>query len=203
MKINVVSPKGKSSDITALPEVFSADYNEALLHEVVTSYRLNGRAGTSAQLSRSEVSGGGAKPWRQKGTGRARAGTSRSPIWRKGGVTFAAKNRDYHAKVNRKVYRQAMRVIFSELIRQDRLVVIDELQLEPRTKSALKLMQDLKLNNVLFITKEFNRNFSLAIRNLVNAAVISSTEINPVVMLQCDQVCITADAFKNVQEWLA
>lgn len=203
MNINVFSRSNNTSTIPLAAEVFDVAYNQNLLHEVITSYRVNGRAGTKAQLSRSEVSGGGAKPWRQKGTGRARAGTSRSPIWRTGGVTFAAKNRDYNCKINKKVYKHALKVLFSELCRQDRLIVIDSIDISHKTKDALELMQALKQNDVLFITKEFNKDLSLAVRNLVGASCITYQEINPLVLLQRKHVCVTMEAFTMIQEWLS
>lgn len=203
MKLNVGSLSGKKSSVDALDAVFDHKYNEALLHEVVTSYRVNGRSGNSAQKNRSEVSGGGAKPWRQKGTGRARAGTSRSPIWRSGGVTFAAKKRDYERKINKKVYRTAMKVMLSELVRLERLVVVDEINIEPKTKSLVESMQKLGLEKTLFVTKEVNTNLSLAARNLPNNNVLVWNELNPIALLKCEKVCITVDALQAVEEWLS
>jgi len=161
MELNVRDfPAGKEQSKVAVSDVaFSADYNEALIHQVVTAYLAGARAGTAAQKNRSDVRGGGAKPWNQKGTGRARAGTSRSPIWRSGGVTFAARPRNYEQKVNKKMYRAAMRSILSELVRQDRLTVVADLAIEtPKTKALNGALNGMGLDNVLIVSGEVDEN---------------------------------------------
>jgi large subunit ribosomal protein L4 len=161
---------------------FGADFNEALVHQVVTAYLAGGRAGTKAQKNRSEVRGGGAKPWRQKGTGRARAGTIRSPIWVGGGRTFAAKPRNHEQKVNKKMYRAALRSVLSELVRQDRLVVVKELELEaPKTKLLATKLKELDLNSVLILNEAFDEKIYLAARNLPNVGICDAASIDPVV----------------------
>src|ERR1700722_7577751 len=171
MQINIVTPgESGTKTLEVSDKTFGCKYNEALVHQVVVAYQAGGRAGTKAQKTRSEVRGGGAKPWKQKGTGRARAGTIRSPLWRKGGVVFAAKPRSYEQKVNKKMYKGALRSIFSELIRQDRLQVIDSFQLETaKTKVLLKKLKDLKIDgNVLIISDFVEENLYLAARNLMH-----------------------------------
>jgi len=183
--------------------VFGQDYNEGLIHQLVVSYMAKARAGTRAQKSRSEVSGGGAKPWKQKGTGRARAGTSRSPIWRKGGVTFAAKPQDFTKKLNKKMYAVGMRSILSELVRQDRLVVADDINLaEPKTKALSEILKDKELSNVLIVGSGFNANLELASRNLHNVGVCLASDIDPVSLLAYEKVCITSDAIALIEERL-
>ena len=183
--------------------VFGQDYNEGLIHQLVVSYMAKARAGTRAQKSRSEVSGGGAKPWKQKGTGRARAGTSRSPIWRKGGVTFAAKPQDYTKKLNKKMYAVGMRSILSELVRQDRLVLADDINLaEPKTKVLKEILKDKELSNVLIVASGFNANLELASRNLHNVGVCLASDIDPVSLLAYEKVCITSDAIALIEERL-
>jgi large subunit ribosomal protein L4 len=204
MKLNVVSiSSDKKSDLNSESGMFNEPYNVGLLHEVISSYRINGRSGNVAQLSRSDVRGGGAKPWRQKGTGRARAGTSNSPIWRGGGVTFASSKRNYQRKINKKVYRQALRIIFSELIRQDRLVIVDEIKVEPKTKKLLETMNHLNVKDVLFVTDDFERELTLAARNLVNTNVITVNEINPVILLQYEKICMTLKSINLLEGNLA
>ncbi|MBV9576063.1 MAG: 50S ribosomal protein L4 [Gammaproteobacteria bacterium] len=188
-------------------EVFACDFNEALIHQVVIAYMAGGRAGTKAQKTRAEVSGGGSKPWRQKGTGRARAGTIRSPLWRKGGIVFAAKPRCYKQKVNKKMYQGALRSIFSELVRQNRLVIVDSFQMEtPRTKDLLKKLADMKIEdqNLLIISDSVNENLYLSSRNLpfveVRDAAISATD--PVVLVSADKVIVTEAAIKEIEGML-
>ncbi len=164
--------------------VFGADYNEALIHQAVVAYQAGARQGTRAQKNRSAVSGGGAKPFRQKGTGRARAGTSRSPLWRSGGKIFPASPQDFSQKMNRKAYRVAMRSILSELVRQDRLVVSDDFTVaEPKTKLLVKKMQDMNLKEVLFVTDQVDDNLVLASRNLYHVGIIEAEEINPLSLI--------------------
>lgn len=195
---------GSKKKIEVAEGIFSCDFNEALVHQVVTAYLAAGRAGTKAQKTRAEVSGGGIKPWRQKGTGRARAGTIRSPLWRKGGVVFAAKPRSYEQKVNKKMYRGALRAILSELIRADRLVIIESLDIEtPKTKDFLKKLETLKINeNVLIITDAVNENLYLASRNLPTVELRDVAAIDPVSLVGTDKVLITTTALKQVEELL-
>ncbi|CAM2801671.1 50S ribosomal protein L4 [Vibrio rarus] len=195
----------KGADALTVSETtFGRDFNEALVHQVVVAYAAGARQGTRAQKTRSEVSGGGAKPWRQKGTGRARAGTIRSPIWRTGGVTFAAKPQDHSQKVNKKMYRGAMKSILSELIRQERLVVVDNFSVEaPKTKELVAKLKDLELNDVLIVTSEVDENLFLAARNLYKVDARDVAGIDPVSLIAFDKVLITADAVKQVEEMLA
>jgi large subunit ribosomal protein L4 len=184
---------------------FAADYNQPLVHQVVTAFRAKARAGTKAQKNRSAVRGGGAKPWAQKGTGRARAGTIRSPIWVGGGRTFAAQPRDYSQKVNRKMYRAAMRSILSELVRQERLVVIDKIKVEePRTKLLTAKLDELELGrNVLILVLNYKTKLCLAARNLPYVDVLDLREINPASLIRFDKVVATEDAIKALEESLA
>lgn len=187
-------------------DVFAKDYNEALVHQVVVAYLAGARQGTSAQKTRSEVSGGGAKPWKQKGTGRARAGTIRSPIWRKGGVTFAAKTRDYTQKVNRKMYRAAVRSILSQLIRDERLVVVDKFELEtPKTKVLAAKLKEMNLKDVLIVTgsEGLTESLYLASRNLPYVGVCDPEMIDPVSLIAFENVVMTQDAIKQIEERLA
>jgi len=198
-----ISVRGGSS-IQVSDAVFGADFKESLVHQVVTAYMAAARSGTKAQKNRSAVSGGGAKPWRQKGTGRARAGTIRSPLFRKGGVTFAAQPRDYAQKVNRKMYRGAVRSILSELLRQERLVVVDSFAVDaPKTKGLVGKLQDLALNDVLIVTDTVDENLLLAARNLYGVDVRDSDEIDPVSLVGFDKVLMTASALKKIEERLA
>jgi large subunit ribosomal protein L4 len=183
---------------------FGQDFNETLVHQVVVAYMAAGRSGTVQQKTRSDVRGGGAKPWRQKGTGRARAGTIRSPLWRKGGVTFAARPRDYSQKVNKKMFRAAMRSIFSELLRQDRLVAVDEFSVSaPKTKELVGKLKDLSLDNVLVITHEADENLYMAARNLYKVDVIEVGGVDPVSLVGFDKVLVTTPALKQIEEWLS
>jgi len=202
MKLDVMSSEGKPSQITAVEAVFGCEYNEALLHDVVTNFRMNSRSGNSAQLTRSGVRGGGAKPWAQKGTGRARAGTSRSPIWRGGGVTFASTPKTFNKKINRKVYRQAMRIMFSELIRKERMVLVDKIDIAPKTKDLVQWLSKCSSKKVLIITKEVDTNVALASRNLKDIKAITVDEINPLVLLQYETVCMSVEAIQFVEGWL-
>ncbi len=184
---------------------FAADYNQALVHQVVTAFRAKARRGTKAQKNRSAVRGGGAKPWAQKGTGRARAGTIRSPIWVGGGRTFAAKPRDYSQKVNRKMYRAAMRSILSELVRQERLLVVDKIKVEePKTKLLVNKLEELKAgDNVLILVQNYKTKLCLAGRNLPYVDVLDTREINPVSLIRFDKVVATEEALKELEERLA
>ena len=183
---------------------FGVPFNETLVHQIVTAYMAGARSGTKAQKRRSDVAGGGAKPWRQKGTGRARAGTSRSPIWRGGGVTFAARPRNYEQKVNRKMYRGALRSIFSELIRQERLVVVDDLAVDaPKTKVVAERLAALGCHDVLIVTEGYDENLALSIRNLPWAAMVEAGQANPVSLIAYERVLITSAALKLVEGRLA
>jgi large subunit ribosomal protein L4 len=185
-------------------QVFGADYNEALIHQVVKAYFNTARAGTKAQKNRTAVRGGGAKPWRQKGTGRARAGTSSSPIWRSGGVTFAAVPRNYEQKVNRKMYRGAMRAILSELLRQERLIVVDDLSISaPKTKELLGKLGEMNITDGLIIVEDLDENLILAARNVYGIDVRDNTDIDPASLIAYDNVVMTSAALKKIEERLA
>jgi len=200
MKINLLSTEN-SKGIDIPESVFGKDFNESLIHQVVVSYLSGARQGSAKQKNRSEVRGGGKKPYRQKGTGRARAGTIRSPLWRGGGVTFASRPRDFSKKVNKKMYRAAIRSIFSELLRQDRLVAIEKPVLEkPKTKEIAKLLKEFSLSKVLIITDELDINLYLSARNIPNVDVITVQEINPVILIKANKVAVTEDALKLIEE---
>jgi large subunit ribosomal protein L4 len=193
------------SDIEVADATFAADFNEGLVHQVVTAFLAKARQGTAQQKTRADVRGGGAKPWRQKGTGRARAGTSRSPIWVGGGRTFAARPRDYEQKVNKKMYRAAMRSVLSELIRQDRLILVDTVKLEtPKTKELLGKLKELNAgDSVLFLVKSYKENLCLASRNLQGVDVLDLREVNPVSLIRFDKVVATVKAVKELEERLS
>lgn len=184
--------------------VFGAKYNESLVHQVVTAYMAGARAGTKQQKNRASVSGGGSKPWRQKGTGRARAGTSRSPLWRGGGVTFPAHPRDFSQKVNRKMYRGALRSILSELVRQDRLVVVDEFQIaRPKTKELISKLDVMGLKDVLIIiTDVSDENLRLAARNLYGVDVRDADQVDPVSLIGFEKVLLTSASVKHLEGYL-
>ena len=182
---------------------FGADYNQALVHQVVTAFRAKGRQGTKAQKNRSDVRGGGRKPWRQKGTGRARVGTIRSPLWRGGGRTFAARPRDHSQKVNRKMYRGALQAILSELVRQDRLVVLDSLEPStPKTSELLLKLAEQGFEKGLIVTSQVNENLYLAARNLAHVYALDVAGLDPVSLVAADKVIMTVDAVKKIEEWL-
>ena len=203
VQIAINKSGGGESGTMDLSDAFGAAYNEALIHQVVTAYRAGGRAGTKAQKNRASVAGGGAKPWRQKGTGRARAGTITSPIFRGGGRAFPASTRDYSQKVNRKMYRAAMRSILSELNRQERLVVVEGLSMEaPKTGALVKTLSALDANRALVVLAEDDPNIELSARNLRSVAVINSHEIDPLSLLSFDKVVVTVDAMKKIDEAL-
>jgi len=202
MKIELLSST-KNQDINISENAFSKDFNEALIHQAVVSFLAGSRQGSSKQKTRSEVRGGGKKPYRQKGTGRARAGTIRSPLWRGGGIAFAATPRDYSKKINKKMYRAAIRSIFSELLRQGRLVAIEKPVLEkPKTKEIANFLKEFSLSKVLIITDELDVNLYLSARNIPNVDIITVREINPVNLLKAQKVAVTADAFKKIEEWI-
>ena len=205
MELSVVKPGNKAAGTVAVSEAnFAREYNEALVHQVVTAYLSGARQGTRAQKTRSEVAGGGKKPWRQKGTGRARAGTIRSPIWRSGGVTFAAKPQDHSQKVNRKMYRAAMRSILSELARSERLVIVEALDVEqPKTKLLVETLKGYGVDNVLIVADSVDKNLYLASRNLHKVDVRDVEGVDPVSLIAFDKVMITVDAIKKFEETLS
>lgn len=205
MNVNISEPGvGLTDKAVEISETcFGRQYNEALIHQVVVSYMAGGRQGTRAQKTRSDVRGGGRKPFRQKGTGRARAGTIRSPIWRGGGITFAAKTQDFDVKVNKKMYRGAMQSILSELIRQERLVVTEGFSItEPKTKEVLSRLNDLNLENVLVVMEEVDENLYLGSRNLHQVDVIDVQGVNPVNLIGYEKVLFTVGALKQAEEML-
>lgn len=205
MDLSIVDSKGASSGSVEVSDaVFGADYNEALIHQVVTAYQAGARSGTRAQKNRTDVRGGGIKPWRQKGTGRARAGTSRSPIWRSGGVTFAARPQSYEQKVNRKMYRAAMRSILSELYRQERLLVVGSFSIDaPKTKELVGKLTAMSAKDVLIITDNADENLYLAARNLHNVDVRESAQVDPMSLVAFDKTIVTSAALKAIEEKLA
>ena len=201
MNLNLTGANG-SVEVSEL--AFGKEFNEALVHQVVTAYMAAGRQGTKAQKNRSAVSGGGAKPFRQKGTGRARQGTTRSPIWRTGGVTFAAQPRDFAQKVNKKMYRAAMRCILSELVRQERLVVVESFSVEsPKTKQFIAKLNELSLDNALLVTEEVEQNLYLAARNVPHIDVRDVTALDPVSLVGFEKVLVTVPALKKIEEVFA
>lgn len=194
----------ETTEVMVSERVFGARYNESLVHQVVTAYMSGARAGTKQQKNRAAVSGGGSKPWRQKGTGRARAGTSRSPLWRGGGVTFPAHPRDFSQKVNRKMYRGALRSILSELVRQDRLVVVEEFRIaQPKTKELTNKLGVLGLVDVLIVTDATDENLRLAARNLYEVDVRDVDQIDPVSLIGFEKVLLTSAAVKHLEGYLA
>ena len=200
MNLNIAS----GGTVTVSEVAFGKEFNEPLVHQVVTAFMAGGRQGSKAQKTRSEVRGGGKKPWKQKGTGRARAGTIRSPLWRSGGVTFAAKPRDFEQKVNRKMYRGAMRCILSELVRQGRLVVVQDLVVaEPKTKLLLAKLKELQIESALIVADEVSENLALSARNLPRVDVCDVQAADPVSLIAHDKVIITVDALKKIEELLA
>jgi len=202
MKIELLS-NTKNKDISISNEVFSKEFNESLIHQAVISFMSTSRQGSAKQKNRSEVRGGGKKPYRQKGTGRARAGTIRSPLWRGGGITFASRPRDFSKKINKKMYRAAIKSIFSELVRQNRLVAIEKPVLKkPKTKEIASLLNEFSLSKVLIITDELDMNLYLSARNIPNVDVITVREINPVNLLKPQKVAVTGEALKQIEEWI-
>ncbi len=204
--MSLVIPSAKTGG-TGLPvnaEVFGREFNQSLVHQLVVAYMAAARSGTKGQKTRSEVSGGGAKPWKQKGSGRARAGTTRSPIWRTGGVTFAARNRNYEQKLNKKMYRAAMRSIFSELLRQGRLVVSDDLTVsEPKTSALKKKLEGLGLSSGLIVTEGLDINLYLSARNLPHVTVSEARSLSPVELVHSEKVVVTTAALKAIEESLS
>ncbi len=195
---------GNSSPIQVSESTFGRKFNESLVHQVVTAYLAKARAGTKAQKSRADAQGGGAKPWAQKGSGRARAGTIRSPLWRGGGVTFAARPRDYSQKVNKKMYRHAMCSILSELVRQDRLVLVESFAVAaPKTKDLLAKLKELDLENVLVVSEDPDDNLYLAARNLHHVDVTDVKNVDPVSLIKYDKVLMTVAALHQCEKNLA
>ena len=203
MQLELTGADAKSS-VEVADAAFGCAYNESLIHQVVTAYLAGGRSGTRAQKTRGEVRGGGAKPWRQKGTGRARAGSIRSPIWRGGGVTFAARPGNYDQKVNRKAYRVALRSIVSELVRQERLVVVEQFAVSgPKTKELVGKLTELALDNVLIITENEDVDMELSARNLHRVGVCDAATIDPVSLIGFEKVLVTVPALRKIEERLA
>jgi large subunit ribosomal protein L4 len=184
-----------------LAKIFTKEFNEALVHQVTTDFMANQRSGTKAQKNRSAVSGGGAKPRPQKGSGRARAGTTRSPIWRTGGVTFAAQPKDYNKKINTKMYKGALNCIFNELLKRERLFLSDSLNFsEKKTKLGKELLDRLKITNALFISTENNANVFFSLRNIKNISVIDYKDINPHVLMKHDNIVIDKNVLEHIEK---
>ena len=204
MELSIVKPgNAEAGTVSVSDAAFAREYNEDLVHQVVTAYMAGARQGTRAQKNRAAVRGGGKKPWRQKGTGRARAGTIRSPIWRSGGVTFAAQPQDHSQKVNRKMYRAALRSIISELARQDRLMVVESLDVEaPKTKLLVQQLGEYGVDNVLIVAAEVGENLYLAARNLHKVDVRDVDGVDPVSLIGYEKVMVTVDAVKKFEEML-
>jgi len=201
MKLQMHGAAGEDLQVSEV--AFGREFNEGLVHQVVTAYRAAGRSGSKAQKNRSDVRGGGAKPWAQKGTGRARAGTIRSPIWVGGGRTFAARPRNYAQKVNRKMYRAAMRSLLSELIRQERLLVVESIEVsEPRTRLMVQRMKELGVDKGLFVIEAFDEGLHLASRNLPHVEVLEVTAVDPVSLVHHEKVVITVAALRRLEEKL-
>ena len=201
MNLNLAADAGS---VEISDAAFGREFNEALVHQVVVAHMAGARQGSRAQKTRSDVRGGGRKPWRQKGTGRARAGTIRSPIWRGGGVTFAARPQDHATKVNRKMYRGALRCIVSELIRQERLVAVESFNIDaPKTKALLNQLKSLDLSSVLIVTEEVDQNLYLAARNVKGVDVRDVSAVDPVSLISHDKVLVTVGALKQLEEALA
>ncbi|MDC1008693.1 50S ribosomal protein L4 [Gammaproteobacteria bacterium] len=203
MKLDVLNTANKKEDVQISDTTFGKDFNETLVHQAVVTYLAGSRQGSHKQKTRSEVRGGGKKPYAQKGTGRARAGTIRSPIWRGGGVAFAATPRDYSKKINKKMYRAAISSIFSELHRQDRLIAIEQPKLEsPKTKEMCTFLKAFNLEKVLIILDEMDTNLYLSSRNIPHVEVVTVKEINPVILLRSEKVAVTPAAFKLIEAWV-
>lgn len=203
MELNIATTKGNSGTVEVSDAAFGKEYNQDLVHQAVTAYLAGGRQGTRAQKNRAAVSGGGRKPWAQKGSGRARAGTIRSPIWRSGGVTFAAQPQDHSQKLNRKMYRAALRSILSELARQERLVVVEEFALEaPKTKALIQKLGEYGLQDVLIVTEEVSENLYLSSRNLHKVDVRDVVGVDPVSLIRFEKVLVTVPALKKIEEML-
>jgi len=203
MELNIATAKGNSGTVEVSDAAFGKEYNQDLVHQAVTAYLAGARQGTRAQKNRAAVAGGGRKPWSQKGSGRARAGTIRSPIWRSGGVTFAAQPQDHSQKLNRKMYHAALRSILSELARQERLVVVEEFDLDaPKTKALVQKLGDFGLQDVLIVTEEVSENLYLSSRNLHKVDVRDVVGVDPVSLIRFEKVLVTVPALKKIEEML-
>lgn len=203
LKLTTATGRASKNSVELSENNFGREFNEALVHQVVTAYMAAARSGTKAQKTRAQVSGGGLKPFRQKGTGRARAGSIRSPLWRGGGKSFAATNRDYSQKVNRKMYRGAMQAILSELVRQERLMVVEDFAVEaPKTKQLNAKLKEMGLSNVLIVSHEVNDNLFLSARNLPHVDVVEAKRVNPVSLIGFEKVIMTVPAVKQLEEML-
>lgn len=203
MELSITTPKGEQGTVDVSDAAFGKDYNQDLVHQAVVAYMAGSRQGSKAQKSRADVSGGGKKPWRQKGTGRARAGTIRSPIWRSGGVTFAAQPRDFDQKLNKKMYRAALRCILSELNRQQRLVVVEDFEVDaPKTKGLLQKLADYNLSDVLIVSEDVSKNLYLSSRNLHKVDVRDAQGVDPVSLIRFEKVLVTVPALKKLEEAL-
>jgi large subunit ribosomal protein L4 len=204
LKLTTATGKASTKSIEVSDANFSREFNEALVHQAVTGYLAGARSGTRAQKTRSDVRGGGKKPWKQKGTGRARSGTIRSPIWRSGGVTFAARPKDWSQKLNRKMYRAAIQSILSELVRTERLVVVDSFAVDaPKTKDMVERLGKLGTSNVMIVTADMSDNLFLSTRNLHHVGVCDANNVDPVSLIRFEKVIMTADAVKKIEETLA
>lgn len=203
MELSIATPQGAKGTVAVSDVAFGKEFNQDLVHQVVVAHMAAARQGSKAQKTRSEVAGGGKKPWRQKGTGRARAGTIRSPIWRSGGVTFAAKPRDFEQKLNKKMYRGALQCILSELARQERLIVVEEFNLDsPKTKGLIQKLAQYDLSDVLIVSEDVNENLYLASRNLHKVDVRDAAGIDPVSLVGAEKVLVTVSALKKLEEAL-
>lgn len=203
LKLTTATGRASKNSVELSEQNFGREFNEALVHQVVTAYMAAARAGTKAQKNRAAVSGGGAKPWRQKGTGRARAGTIRSPLWRSGGKTFAASPRDYSQKVNKKMYRGALQAILSELVRQERLIVVDKFTVDaPKTKQLNEKLKNMGVNNALIVSHEVDDNLFLSARNLPHIDVVLARRVDPVSLVGFEKVIMTVPAVQELEEML-
>jgi large subunit ribosomal protein L4 len=204
MKLKLVNKGAQASEVQVSDAAFAREYNETLVHQVVTAYRAAGRAGTKRQLSKAEVRGGGKKPWRQKGTGSARAGSIRSPIWVGGGRAFAARPRDFSQKVNRKMYRAAMQTMFSQLVREDRLVATNAIEpAAPKTKLLVEKLKEFGFDRALILIEAYDEKLELAARNLPHVEVLPVTAVDPVSLASFDHVLVTVGAVRMLEEKLA
>lgn len=204
MEINIATANGAAAGTLSVSDVaFGREFNQDLVHQAVVAYMAGGRQGSKAQKNRSDVSGGGRKPWKQKGSGRARAGSIRSPLWRGGGTTFAARPRNFDQKLNKKMYRAAVQCILSELVRQDRLVLVEDFDVEsPKTKSLLVKLNAMNLTNALIVGDAVSENLYLAARNLHNIDVRDAQAVDPVSLIRFDKVVVTVAALKKLEESL-
>jgi large subunit ribosomal protein L4 len=204
LQVSALNTQDAAGTVEVTEAVFGQSYNETLVHQLVVRYLAGARAGTKAQKTRSDVSGGGAKPWRQKGTGRARSGTTRGPIWRTGGVTFAARPRNYEQKLNKKMFRVGIRSILSELLRQDRLVVSsDIIPATAKTKELNSKLKGLDAKRILIVVDSVDVNLALASRNIPYVEVVEAANLNPVLLVAADKVIATPSALKQLEERLA